>query len=166
MFRHIVCLRLLAIVVSLVCFASVAEAFDVDGAWRGIMRCQEWTPDARKRRFSIKGLLRISHEGGAIGMRLHTDQFVRDYAGMTVFDVRRPRSHGEAAFAACGTDDAPAEPSRGEFGRLRVLADRVRGRGILRGETIYTVDSDTIGKCRWVFKWETSIDPGVPLDCS
>jgi hypothetical protein len=146
-------------------FPTLAHAFNLDGDWRGSVRCRERTPDVRKRRVAFEGLLRITHTGEAIGMSLHTGEFIRPYAGMTVPDVKRPDIKGEAAFAACGTADAPSDPAFAEIGRLIVLADLGRGRGRLRGESLYTVDGDTIGTCLWRFKWETTVDPGLPLDC-
>lgn len=155
---------LLGAVVLLVVAPPVAHAFLLTGTWSGTLRCVERTPTVARNRATVEAVLEISQTGNAPGMRLTAGALVRDYAGVAVFDVRKPDVVGDASFAACGTGDVLTGVNFNEIVRFKVVADVAKGKGKLQGESTYAVDG-TVGSCKWRFKWTSIVDPGVPTAC-
>jgi hypothetical protein len=154
-----------AVLVLVACTPAV-HAFNLDGAWAGAVKCQEKMSATRTQRITLEGVLQISQDGTGFGMRFTDGQIIRSYAGMAVFDRRKPAILGDVVFTACGTNDAPAEAGFDEIGTFRVLADLARGRGLLKGTSTVAEDGTTIRLCRWRFKWTSTLDPQVPTTCS
>lgn len=134
-------------------FATPAGALDLTGTWLGRFKCTSY--DGSKDSFTVTGdTLTITQTGDLLAV---DDNF----SGFAIADAGKPLQRGEAMLGHCGTSNDPSVgPS--EIARLKAKVDRDKGKGKLKGRSVYTDGGNQIGSCRWSYKLMDTADPDAP----
>ena len=85
-------------------------------------------------------------------------------AGIAINDVKKPDEKGAAALVDCRTTTDPTT-GYSELANLTAKVNRPKGKGSLKGTSVFTVDGDAVGTCKWNFKLMNLADPAVPATC-
>jgi hypothetical protein len=130
-----------------------AGALDLTGTWTGKYTCTEY--DGTLSRFTVRDdVLAISQSG----FELAVDS-TSAFSGVAIADARAPEGRGEAKLAACSTDAAVSNGGDA-LARLKVKLDREKGRGKLKGVSLYA-GPGLVGSCRWSYKLTDPANPGA-----
>lgn len=133
--------------------ASPAAALDLTGTWLGKYACTEYQGETTK--FTVTDdEMRITQTG---------DTFAVDsqnaFSGVSIPDLRRPDTRGEAKLANCLTDNL-VSTGGDEIARLKASIDREKGKGKLTGVSIYTFEGGW-GTCKWSYKLTSPENPNA-----
>jgi hypothetical protein len=147
---------LLAVAVLL---GAPAGAIDLTGTWVGDFKCTEF--DGVKTKQPDPGqTLQITQTGNALNVEWGG---ASSFEGFAVADAKKPDNKGMAAIIDCDTtNDIASASTYGEMANLQLKVDRVKGKGKLKGSSLYTSDGDTIGECKWKFTLINMADPSAP----
>ena len=140
--------------------AVPAGAIDLTGTWVGTFNCSEF--DGEKNKFSQKGEVLLITQVGNV---LNIDWDGSPIAGIAINDVKKPDEKGAAALVDCETTTDLAIPGYAELANLTAKVNRPKGKGSLKGTSVYTQDGDSTGQCKWNFKLMNTADPAVPATC-
>jgi hypothetical protein len=152
-------MRFISLIIAAAFAAVPAGAIDLTGTWVGTFNCAEF--DGEKHKFSQKGeILLITQVGNA----LNIDWGGNPIAGIAIDDIKKPDDKGAAALVDC---DTTTDPTSGysELANLKAKVNRPKGKGSLKGTSVYTQDGSATGQCKWSFKLENTADPLVPATC-
>lgn len=144
--------------------ASPALSLDLTGTWEGGFRCSEFAEGKTARFPQRKQILRISQAGNDVRAEW-TDPTqapapVFPLSGFAIPDAKRPDTKGELVLTDCETSSDLA----GQFADLSRYSVRVKpekGKGKLRGFTIYAPVGAHVGSCKARFERIDAADPGV-----
>jgi hypothetical protein len=137
-----------------------AGAIDLTGTWTGSFKCSEF--NGAKDKFPEPAqILRITQTGGNLAVDWVGSA---DQTGLAIDDVKAPDKKGEAALVDCETT-ADLATGYGEIALLKAKVDRAKGKGSLKGTSIYSPDGLAVGDCKWSFKLTDPTDPGVAAVC-
>jgi hypothetical protein len=139
--------------------AVPAGAIDLTGTWEGTFNCTEF--DGEKDKFSQKGEILLITQVGNV---LNIDWSGSPIAGITIDDVKKPDEKGAAALVDCETT-TDLTTGYAELANLTAKVNRPKGKGSLKGTSVYTQDGDSVGTCKWKFKLMNLADPLVPATC-
>jgi len=139
--------------------ASPAAALDLTGTWEGTFKCSVF--DGFKDKFKEPGeILRITQVGDDLNIEwLGT----ADQSGVAIADLKSPDTKGAAALSDCETH-ADLATGYSEIAVLKAKVNRSKGKGKLKGTSIWSEEGAVIGDCKWKFKLVDPSDPGV-LGC-
>ena len=152
-------MRLVPLLAITALLAMPAGAFDLTGTWAGGYKCAGF--DGLKFKVATKSeAFEISQTGNALNVMWVG---VAPLEGIAIPDLSKPDQQGSAALIDC---DTTTDLSTGyaEIYDLQVKIDRVKGKGKLKGKSIWSEDGDTVGECKWSFQLIDLADPGA-LGC-
>lgn len=130
-----------------------AAALDLTGTWTGKYTCTEY--DGERVRFTVRDdVMAISQTDFVFAV-----DSVNQFSGVAIPDARSPDVRGEAKLANCSTDDLVANGGD-ELARLKAKVDREKGKGKLKGISIYT-GPGLVGSCKWSYKLTDPANPGA-----
>jgi hypothetical protein len=138
-----------------------ATAFDLTGTWLGKVSCSGVLAGHKRILKRSPSTLLISQSGG-----LHVSADGIFYNGGDIADPVRP-SRGELAVIRCGTSpNLSGGDFGGEFGRLKVTTNPLKGTGSLRGTSLRTdvILASSVYTCRWSYK-RVNTDPPALDSC-
>jgi len=154
-------MRLISLIVAATFAAVPAGAIDLTGTWEGSFSCSE-VDSGVKFKFTLKGeVLFITQVGSALNVQ---NLGFADIAGVAIDDASKPNEKGAVAMIDCDTATDPTT-GYGELANLRAKVNRAKGKGSLKGTSVYTSSGDTVGQCKWNFKLTDTADPGVAATC-
>lgn len=134
--------------------ASPAAALDLTGTWVGKFTCTEY--DGETSKFTVTDdEMRITQTGDSFAV-----DSLNEFSGASIPDARSPDRKGEAKMAKCSTDNL-ASNGGDEIARLKVSIDREKGKGKLKGVSVYTFQGG-VGSCKWSYKLTNPENPNVP----
>lgn len=136
--------------------AAPAAALDLTGTWVGKFTCSVF--DGVSERFPEPAqTLQISQANGDVRVLWVG---VSTLTGVAIADAGAPETKGEVALADCATA-RDLFTSYAELVRLGAKVDRERGKGSLKGLSIYAPSGLVAGSCKWSFELEDPADPLV-----
>ena len=135
--------------------AVPAGAIDLTGTWEGTFNCSQF--DGVKDKFSQKGEILLITQVGNV---LNIDWGGSPIAGIKIDDVNKPAEKGAAAIIDCDTT-TDLTTGYAELANLTAKVNRAKGKGSLKGTSVYTQDGDSTGQCKWSFKLVNLADPGA-----
>ena len=141
--------------------AGPAAALDLTGTWVGKFTCSEF--DGAAQRFAETGeALRITQTGNDVNVEWVgvSAAGVATFTGTAIPDAKAPDTKGEAALLDCGSS-ADVLANYSEIVRLAAKVNREKGKGSLKGLTIYSPVGLVAGSCKASFKLVDPADPGV-----
>ena len=138
--------------------ALPAAAADFTGTWAGKFKCTDFdgTPD----KFTdSEQTLQITQTGTTINV-----QFVGVvlFTGLAFDDTKSPADKGQIGISSCDTHP-DVSIGDAEIAVLTGSADAAKGKGSLKGSSIYTFVGDTTGEgsCKWSFKRISIDNPNI-----
>ena len=154
-------MRLISLIAAAAFAAVPAGAFDLTGTWEGSFNCSRF--DGEKDKFTQNGVLLITQTGTALNVEWVG---LSDLEGIAIYDTKKPDEKGQAALIDCTTtNDLTAAGSYAEITSLKVKANRAKGKGSLKGTSVYSEDGISAGQCKWNFKLTNTADPLVAATC-
>jgi len=133
--------------------AAPAAALDITGTWLGKYTCTEY--DGTVTKFTVKGdVMAITQTGDVFAV-----DSLSQFSGVSIADAKKPLSKGEVKISNCNTD-ASISNGGDEIARLKAKVDRTKGKGKLKGSSIYT-GPGWFGVCKWSYKLTSTTDPGA-----
>lgn len=133
--------------------ALPAAGLDLTGTWTGKYTCTEY--DGALTRFTVRDdVMAISQNGFAFQVDSQNQ-----FSGVAIPDAKRPDTKGEAKLANCNTDHLVANGGD-ELARVKVKLDRAKGKGKLKGVSVYTAPG-IVGSCRWSYKLTDPANPNA-----
>jgi hypothetical protein len=144
--------------------AHPAAALDLTGTWEGKFTCSAWDEGALFRFPQPGQILRISQTGSEVRVEWGDPNVLTPVlipiSGVAIPDAKSPDTKGEVALADCETS-ADLVTHYGELARYTVRVNREKGKGSLKGLTIYARPTSEVGSCKASFKLVDPADPGV-----
>jgi hypothetical protein len=132
---------------------SPAGALDLTGTWLGKYSCTEY--DGTLSKFAVKDdEMRITQTGDVFAVDSQNQ-----FSGVSLPDAKKPETKGEAKLANCTTDNVMSNGGD-ELARLSAKVDREKGKGKLRGSSIYTFPGG-VGTCKWSYKLTDPANPNA-----
>jgi hypothetical protein len=140
--------------------AAPAAAIDLTGTWEGSFKCAEF--DGSKFKFKdTDEILEITQSGTVLNVLwTTTSPDPTPIQGIAIDDDKKPDQKGSAAMIDCDTT-TDLTSGYGEIANLQASVNRTKGKGKLKGKSIYTVGGDVVGECKWSFKLMDLADPGA-----
>lgn len=133
--------------------AAPATALDLTGTWVGKFTCKVY--DGTLATFKVTDdTMAIPQVGDTFAV-----DSANQFSGVAVPDSRSPDKKGEAKMANCTTDNDPTNGGD-EIARLKAKVDRAKGKGKLKGVSVFT-DPGAFGACKWSYKLVDPSDPGA-----
>jgi len=134
--------------------AGPAAALDLTGTWEGKFTCSQF--DGAPARFSEPDeTLRITQAGNDVNVDWVG---IATWTGVVIADVKTPDAKGEVALLDCAST-ADLFGNYSEIVRLAAKVNREKGKGSLKGLTIYSPPGLVAGSCKASFKL---VDPAAP----
>jgi hypothetical protein len=144
-----------------------AAAADLTGTWTGRFNCTGF--DGKKFSFAQKSQsLKISQTGdNKLSVQwLDGTELAASFSGFVIDNSSKPDTKGRAAIADCGTQ-ADITTGISEIANLDASVNRSKGRGTLKGTSIYTDRTQVpeVTQCKWTFKLTDTANPNIPSGC-
>jgi len=132
---------------------SPAGALDLTSTWLGKYTCTEYNGTLSK--FTVKDdEMRITQTGDVFAVDSENQ-----FSGVSLPDDKKPDTKGEAKLANCDTDNVVSNGGD-EIARLSAKVDREKGKGKLKGSSIYTFPGG-VGTCKWSYKLTDPANPNA-----
>lgn len=133
--------------------APPAGALDLTGTWVGKYSCTEY--DGTRSKFKVKDdEMRISQQGDAFAVDSENA-----FRGIAIPSARKPDTRGEAKLVRCSTDNVVSNGAD-ELARFTAKIDRGKGKGKLKGTSLYTFPGG-VGTCKLRYQLTSTEDPSA-----
>jgi hypothetical protein len=145
--------RALRVLVVVGLAGSPAGALDLTGTWLGKYTCTQY--DGTLSKVTVKDdEMRITQTGDVFAVDSQNQ-----FAGVSLPDDKTPDTKGEAKLANCNTDNVVSNGGD-ELVRLSAKVNREKGKGKLKGSSIYTFPGG-VGTCKWSYKLTDPANPNA-----